>query len=85
MGVMLYFFFVPLSEGQQGVKSSSTRAKSQFFEGKGCLFHHHHKLGKEALHVKDDEAKEGDPFSFSLIALSQAKVSEDSLERGQAE
>ena len=30
---------------------------ANFFKEKGCLFHHHHKLGKAALHGKDEKSR----------------------------
>ena len=58
---MLYFLPVPL--GSELRYERATRGEkvlqpsANFFKEKGCLFHHHHKLGKAALHGKDEKSR----------------------------
>ena len=67
MGNVIFLFSLP-SELERATRVKSSSALSQFFPGKkGCLFHHHHKLGKAALHVKDEERLSGEKsFIFAL-------------------
>ena len=51
MGNVIFLFSLP-SELERATRVKSSSALSQFFQGKkGCLFHHHHKLGKAAFTV----------------------------------
>ena len=57
MGNVIFLFSLP-SELERATRVKSSSALSQFFQGKkGCLFHHHHKLGKAAFTVFENHKK----------------------------
>ena len=83
MGNVIFLFSLP-SELERATRVKSSSALSQFFQGKkGCLFHHHHKLGKAALHVKDERLSERVKEGKKKVSfLLYKKVFPLSLERG---
>ena len=82
MGNVIFLFSLP-SELERATRVKSSSALSQFFQGKkGCLFHHHHKLGKAALHVKDERLSERVKEGKKEFHFYFTKVFPLSLERG---